>query len=206
MGLYKLIGIINYGLGNTNALINLYKKINIPSKLIDKPIDFENVERIILPGVGSFDYAMSRLNSSNLRDELENFVLNKKLPVLGICVGMQIMFKKSQEGLENGLGWIDGEVEILSNKIEKNIFLPHMGWNNLELFHLKLLKDIDDLYFYFLHSYACLDQMKFENFAITNYETNFVSAFSYQNIHAVQFHPEKSHSAGLKLLKNFSEI
>ena len=201
-----MIGIIDYGLGNVQSFINSYKKLGISSKPIKNKRDFENVDRMILPGVGSFDAAIQMLFASELVQKLEDLVLNKSLPILGVCVGMQIMARKSEEGEKKGLNWIDADVK----KIKKldNLPLPHMGWNEIRLSHLDstLLKNLDNSKFYFLHSYFLSIDNKDEEIALTNYGSALTAAIQKNNIYGCQFHPEKSHSAGLKVLGNFANL
>ncbi len=205
-----MITIIDYGLGNIQALLNIYTKLHIPVQVAKSENDLEGVSKLILPGVGHFDYAMQRFNDSGMRERVESLVLQNNAPVLGICVGMQIMANSSEEGVESGLGWISGTVKSLESivKVDNNLPLPHMGWNSVTPNHQDLFNNIDsgDLEFYFLHSYYfdCTSQ---ENcIASTDYSSNFCCAVNNRNIFGVQFHPEKSHHFGVNLLKNFAEL
>jgi glutamine amidotransferase len=204
-----MITIIDYGVGNIFAFQNVYKRLNIPTKIAKKVNDLEEVEKIILPGVGHFDYAMSQLNKSGMRDRLDELVIKEKKKVIGICVGMQMMGKKSDEGEMNGLGWIDAEIKKFDvSKITYHTKLPHMGWNDVypkeghELFQ-GLEKDA---IFYFLHSYyfKCNDEKN--RIAKTDYGIEFTSSVQNDNVYGIQFHPEKSHSYGEKLLYNFAKL
>ena len=205
-----MITVIDYGLGNIQAFLNIYKKLHIPVQVAKSENDLEGASKLILPGVGHFDYAMQKFNDSGMREEVENLVLQNNVPVLGVCVGMQIMANSSEEGVESGLGWIGGTVKSLESivKIDNNLPLPHMGWNSVTPNHKDLFNDIDsdDLEFYFLHSYYfdCTSQ---ENcIANTDYSSNFCCAVNNKNIFGVQFHPEKSHHSGVSLLQNFAEL
>ena len=199
-----MIGILDYGLGNIKAFGNIYKNLNIEYKFISKKNDFDGVTKIILPGVGAFDYAMSKLNSSGLRDELEKKVLEEKLPVIGICVGMQMLAKRSDEGKLEGLGWIDGVVRKFEDK--KDLPLPHMGWNSIKVSKESLLlKDLDNSFFYFLHSYY-FDTDEDKVLAKASYIDEFDCIVNVDNIYGIQCHPEKSHHFGINLLKNFGEL
>lgn len=204
-----MISIIDYGLGNVQAFINAYKRLNIPVNVAKNTNDFVSTNKIILPGVGSFDHAIKKFNSSGLRDLIEELVLNKGIPLLGVCIGMQMLAKSSEEGKLSGLGWIDGNVrkfDILKKK--ETQILPHMGWNNVvSKNENNLFKSIkNEKRFYFLHSYY-FDPSKESNIiGETDYGFNFASAIKRKNIFGVQFHPEKSHHCGEQLLKNFSEI
>tara|TARA_Y100001968_G_C19424324_1_gene753486 strand:+ start:648 stop:1280 length:633 start_codon:yes stop_codon:yes gene_type:complete len=209
-----MISIVDYGLGNIRAFFNIYKSLNIPVQIASTPEILQTSTSIILPGVGSFDWAINKLNNSGLRPCLEDLVLEKKIPVLGICVGMQIMADQSEEGSLPGLGWIKGEVKKFTIKsIEKYqrdnqiMILPHMGWNNLtKINDSDLFIDIIDHYYYFLHSYYFVPLDEESSLTKTDYYKSFSSSISSQNIYAVQFHPEKSHAAGVRLLENFSKI
>ena len=205
-----MITIIDYGLGNIEAFLNIYKKLHIPVQVAKSESDLEGANKLILPGVGHFDYAMQMFSDSGMREKVESLVLNGNVHILGVCVGMQIMANSSEEGVESGLGWISGTVKSFESiiKVDNNLPLPHMGWSSVTPNHKDLFNNIDsgDLEFYFLHSYYfdCASQ---ENcIASTNYSSNFCSAVNNKNIFGVQFHPEKSHHSGVNLLKNFAEL
>ena len=202
-----MIGIIDYGLGNISAFMNIYKQINYKSSIVKTPADLDQVEKIILPGVGSFDWAIESLNKSGLRDSIQKFVIDEKKPILGVCVGMQIMAKSSEEGKEKGLSWIDGEIKKINFKNSEEYFpLPHMGWNDVYFKKNPLSKNIEKSSFYFLHSYFFDKVEKNNQLAKSTYSEEFVSAIVKNNIYGVQFHPEKSHSYGIKLLTNFANL
>ena len=197
-----MIGILNYGLGNVKAFANIYKSLNMEYKFISEVSDFENVSKLILPGVGAFDYAMSRLNNSGLREMLDEYVLTRKKPILGICVGLQMLGLQSEEGKMNGLGYIPANVKRF--KIEHP--LPHMGWNNIEkVKDDSLLKDLENAKFYFLHSYYFETDEKFV-LAKAEYGIKFDCIVKKDNIYGIQCHPEKSHHFGIKLLRNFGAL
>jgi imidazole glycerol-phosphate synthase subunit HisH len=204
-----MITIIDYGLGNIRAFVNVYERLNIKTKIARKTADIEGATKIILPGVGAFDYAMSQLNSSGMRDELEKQVLENKVPVVGICVGMQMLAKSSDEGKLPGLGWIDGEVKLFdANLIPFKTRLPHMGWNNMKpVRENELLTGLDiHSRFYFLHSYYFVCNNEEDILSTTEYGTTYASAVNKDNIYGIQFHPEKSHSSGIQLLHNFAKL
>ncbi len=204
-----MIGIINYGLGNIKAFSNIYKRLNIDSKIVSRPEDLENVTGIILPGVGSFDHAMSKLSKSGMREKLEVLVLQKKIPVLGICVGMQMLGTSSEEGVLPGLGWLDASVKKLDpSLIAHKTKLPHMGWNGVNpLQSSRIMSNLDpEPRFYFLHSYYFECNRKQDTIATSEYGFRFTCAVSRDNIYGVQFHPEKSHGNGVQVLKNFAEL
>jgi len=207
-----VIGIINYGLGNVKSIYNLLLFLNEKVIVVNENEDLEYVDKLILPGVGSFDYAMKKIKKANLIDSLNEQVLVKKKLIMGICVGMQIMFDNSEEGTEKGFGWLKGKVIKFEKKKDKEgaiIPIPHMGWNQIEPLNSSI-KMFDNLSlnsrFYFLHSYYCSPNNKEDTIANTNYIKNFCSVVQKKNIIGIQFHPEKSHNSGLKIFKNFCNI
>jgi glutamine amidotransferase len=203
-----MVTLLDYGLGNIWAFHHIYTRLNIPVKIATTPGELSEAKKIILPGVGAFDWAMNRLNSSGLRDVLDDLVLNQKVPVLGICVGMQMMANGSEEGKLSGLGWIDAEVRRFDvNVFPQRICLPHMGWNDVEpRGNSSLFLGLEGSRFYFLHSYYFAPGQPSQTLATTHYGGEFTSAATNGHIYGVQFHPEKSHSSGIRLLKNFAEI
>ncbi len=204
-----MIGIIDYGLGNLKAFANIYKSLNIPFTIVSRAEDLADVSRIILPGVGSFDQAMRRLQDSGMRESLDEMVLSKKRPVIGICVGMQILCRMSEEGKLNGLKWIEADTKKFGPSFtQEPICIPHMGWNDVRpLTTDGLFKGLDqESRFYFLHSYYVHCDTTKDVLAVATYGGEFACAVRHENIYGVQFHPEKSHQYGTRLLKNFSEI
>lgn len=204
-----MIAIIDYGVGNIRAFTNIYKQLNIPIKIAKEAADLTGVTKLILPGVGAFDYAMEQLNSSGMRDELDDLVLNKKVPVVGICVGMQMLAGSSDEGKLPGLNWLDASVKKFDEKLFRTAtHLPHMGWNDIvAIKENKLLNGLEtEAKFYFLHSYYFHCNNDLDTIAIADYGLNFSCAVNRENIYGVQFHPEKSHQYGIQLLKNFAEL
>lgn len=204
-----MITLIDYGVGNIFAFQNVYKRLNIPTKIAKRKEDLTNAKKLILPGVGSFDYAMAQLNASGMRDKLDELVLEKKVPVIGICVGMQIMGNRSDEGKLEGLKWINSEIlKFDENLIQQRTKLPHMGWNDVDPInnHPLFIGLEKEAIFYFLHSYYFKCKNETESIAISNYGISFSSAVHRENIYGIQFHPEKSHQYGEKLLHNFANI
>lgn len=200
-----MLAIIDYGVGNISAFLNIYKQLNIPVVRATDVRHLDNVTKLILPGVGNFDYAMEKFNLSGMRDRVDELVLNQNVSVIGICVGLQMMANSSEEGKEKGLCWIDSKVKRLNIK-DFNLPLPHMGWNDIETKKNKLFLNLDaGSKFYFLHSYY-FNCMENDTIATTNYGIKFTCAANKNNIYGVQFHPEKSHKYGIQLLKNFAEL
>jgi imidazole glycerol-phosphate synthase subunit HisH len=203
-----MISIVNYGLGNIHAFGNIYKRLGIPYSIATTADELTRAEKIILPGVGSFDWAMTLLIESGMRDCLDDLVLRRKCPVLGICVGMQLMARKSEEGSLAGLAWIDAEVKKFNQpSLAPKVSLPHMGWNDVLPKQSKcLFRGLEKgSRFYFLHSYFFQPQRTDSVLAETDYYGVFASAVRWENVWGVQFHPEKSHHWGVQLLKNFAE-
>jgi glutamine amidotransferase len=204
-----VITIVDYGVGNIQAIANIYKRLNIPVRIARTAQELAGAERVILPGVGSFDWAMARLNNSGMRVVLDDLVLSKGKPVLGICVGMQMIAKRSDEGSLEGLGWIDAEVRKFDcSASSQRAYLPHMGWNDVEpRSQDSLFRDIGATgRFYFLHSYYFAPKDQHMILGVTDYGGPFASCVHARNIFGVQFHPEKSHQWGIQLLKNFAGI
>lgn len=210
-----MIGIIDYGVGNVQAVVNVYNRLNIASKRILSTNDFEGVTHLILPGVGDFDQAMDLFLRSGLKDSVCELVVHKKMPILGICVGMQMMATHSEEGTFSGLNWIPGQVRHFRttwdehNKI--NLPVPHMGWNDVSLSANSLQAQNSfqlppSLRFYFLHSFYYIPDSSEHIWMTSDYGVQFSCAVKNNNFYGVQFHPEKSHRWGTALLKSFSEV
>lgn len=204
-----MIAIVDYGLGNIEAFSNIYNRLNIKKKVAKKADDLFDAEKIILPGVGAFDHAIQLLNASGMRETLEKLVLVEKVPVLGVCVGMQIMASSSDEGEEEGLGWIPGKVKKFDQlKMASYQPLPHMGWNKVEqVVDNALFSELpQESEFYFLHSYHFICDSNNNVLAKAEYGEKFDCIINSQHIYGIQCHPEKSHFAGERILKNFAEI
>ncbi len=204
-----MITLIDYGVGNIFAFQNVYKRLDIPTKIAKSTEDLMDAQKLILPGVGSFDYAMNRLNNSGMREKLDELVLIQKTPVIGICVGMQMMGNRSDEGSEEGLKWIDGDILKFDEKlIQHRTKLPHMGWNDVTpVRNHPLFSGLEkEAIFYFLHSFFFKCNNPSDSIAISDYGVSFSSAVYKDNIYGIQFHPEKSHQYGEKLLHNFAML
>jgi glutamine amidotransferase len=203
-----MIGIIDYGLGNILAFANVYKRLHVPVTVVRSAAQVREATRLILPGVGAFDHAMELLNASGMREELDEAVLVRKVPLLGVCVGMQILGKSSAEGRLPGLAWIDGVVKKIDTTVSPQPRLPHMGWNDVQpQQESSLFAGLQtDARFYFLHSYYFECAHAQNVLARTDYAGSFACAVQAGSIYGVQFHPEKSHRFGGRLLQNFSEL
>ena len=205
-----MISIVDYGVGNIQAFLNIFNRLGIKAQRAPNIKLLREASHIILPGVGHFDQAMKKLNNSGLRDCLENLVINSNIPLLGICVGMQVLANKSEEGVLPGLGWISGNVRAFSNNPTwSQLPLPHMGWNKLNINQSMLISSENNdqlLEYYFLHSYYFDVKDKSTVNATSEYGFKFDAVVNHENIYGVQFHPEKSHECGEKILKNFSTI
>jgi imidazole glycerol-phosphate synthase subunit HisH len=198
------ITLVQYGLGNIQAFVNIYQRLNLNVEVATNAEQLAAAQRLILPGVGAFDWAMARLNASGMRGALDDAVLNRNVPVLGVCVGMQMMADRSDEGTEPGLGWIKGDVRAFSLP-EKRLPLPHMGWNDVVPANTEcLFEGIVAPKYYFLHSYCIVPANDDDALATADYGNPFVSAVRHSNIFGTQFHPEKSHGWGIDLLRNFA--
>lgn len=203
-----MITIVDYGLGNILAILNVYKRLNVEVSIAKNADDLQSASKVIIPGVGAFDHAMELLKQSGMREVLDELVLGKHVPVLGICVGMQILSRSSEEGQAPGLGWIEGHVKGFKSLQQDRLPLPHMGWNDVRpVSQTRLFNQLEsDARFYFLHSYYFQCERQEDVAAISSYGIDFICAVNVENIYGVQFHPEKSHHFGAQLLKNFAEL
>jgi imidazole glycerol-phosphate synthase subunit HisH len=203
-----MIVIIDYGLGNLASIQNMIRKAAGKSLISSNPDQIAQAEKIILPGVGSFDNGMKNLRELNLITLLNKKVLEDKTPLLGICLGMQLLANKSAEGILPGLGFIAGEVVKFRAENGVKLHIPHMGWNDVKIVrkHKLVEKFEEETRFYFVHSYHIICKNNADVLTQTFYGGDFTSAVARENIMGTQFHPEKSHKFGLQLFKNFIEM
>lgn len=201
-----MISIIDYGVGNLGSVKNMLKKAGFESKVASDRATVEKANKIILPGIGAFDYCMQRFNASGLRPLITQKVMKEKVPLLGICVGLQMLMENSEEGTEPGLGWIAGKTVKFKKEKLGDLKIPHMGWTDVTLSKdSELTKGLGrEPRFYFVHSFYVLLDKKEDEILRANYGYDFTAAVSRDNIFGVQFHPEKSHKYGMKILENFS--
>jgi len=204
-----MIAIVDYGMGNLGSIFNMFRKIGVPAELTSDPGEIRNAAKIVLPGVGSFDAGMRNLEERGFIPVLRAAAVECRVPILGICLGMQLMAGKSEEGTLPGLGWLDADVVRFPSLVEGDrLKVPHMGWNLLEpRRECALFQGAGPgLRFYFVHSYHVVCRDPSDVAATTRYGADFVSAFQHGNLYGVQFHPEKSHRFGMALLRNFAEL
>jgi imidazole glycerol-phosphate synthase subunit HisH len=201
--------VLEYGVGNIGSILNILKKVGAQAKASSKPEDILAAERLVLPGIGAFDNGMRKLEESGLIPALKTRVLEDRTPILGICLGMQLFTKRSDEGSSVGLGWVDAEtVKFKAPAGDESFKIPHMGWNEVAIRSASaaapLFEGMDEeKRFYFVHSYYVRCAREQDVLTTTHYGTDFASAYQSGNIVGVQFHPEKSHRYGMQLFRNF---
>lgn len=203
-----MIAILNHGAGNIQSIYSMHKRLGIPAVITADIDEIEKADRLILPGVGHFDHCMNCLTNASFYDHLHKWVHVDKKPILGVCVGLQMFFESSEEGGRAGLGWIAGKnVKFQKDKFVEALRIPHMGWNYLEPKNEnRLLEGLEKSKFYFVHSFHALPTDEQVIIGTTQYGYQFAAAVNQDNIYGVQFHPEKSHKYGMRLLENFSKI
>ena len=203
-----MVTIIDYGMGNLGSVKNMFKRIGATCEITSDIKDIEKAEKLLLPGVGAFDAAMERINASGLRDIMDKKVLQEKVPTLGICLGMQLLTSGSEEGVQQGLNWLPAKTLKFRFPPDSGLKIPHMGWNRVyEKNPSPLIKDLpEEPRFYFVHSYFVACENERDVLTTTYYGSDFHSIVQKDNVYGAQFHPEKSHKFGMKLLENFANI
>ena len=200
-----MIAIIDYKMGNLGSIQKAFKRLNKDTIISNNPSDLMKADKLILPGVGNFERGINNLDQLNLRQLLNELVIEKKVPILGICLGMQLMCNFSEEGNKEGLGWIDAEV-IKFKLNNRKLKIPHMGWNTINIVKdCTLLKQNTNNEYYFVHSYFVKCNDSKDIVSMTTYDDKFVSSFNKNNIYGFQFHPEKSHKQGIDILSAFTK-
>lgn len=203
-----MIIVVDFGMGNLRSVLHKLGKLNIPAIVSSDPEEIKKASKIILPGVGAFGAGINNLKTLGLVDVLNHKVLIEKTPILGICVGLQLMAQRSEEGNAKGLGWVDADVCRFQFEKEANLRVPHVGWNTLiQKKDCCLLNNIEtNQRFYYTHSYYLKSNHPADIVATTRYGDEFVAIIQRENIFGVQFHPEKSHRRGIEIYKNFVEM
>lgn len=204
-----MITIVDYGMGNLGSVQNMFRRIGVVAQITSDLDEINNAEKILLPGVGAFDAAMKRINEGGFRDVLDKKAMQDKVPVLGICLGMQLLTNRSEEGAEHGFGWIDAETKKFDFGPVSDLKIPHMGWNTLIRKNASPLTDslAEDAKFYFVHSYYVQTKAESNVLMVAHYGKDFDAVISNgTNIFGAQFHPEKSHKFGMNLFLNFAAI
>lgn len=201
-----MIAIVDYGMGNLGSVLNMFKKLGVSATITADTDKIYHAPKVLLPGVGAFDSAMQRINQMGLKEVLDYKALKEKVPVLGICLGMQLLTERSEEGNLSGLGWIKGQTFSFKNHIEPYLKIPHMGWNvaDIKISCPLTIGYEGEIRFYFVHSYFV--HAPENSMMKTHYGIDFDSAVIKDNIFGAQFHPEKSHKFGMRLFKNFAII
>lgn len=203
-----MIVIVDYGMGNLGSVLNMFKKVGAQAKISSDLNEIIKAQKILLPGVGAFDTAMKRINDAGMLEVLNKKAMVEKVPVLGICLGMQLLTNSSEEGGLPGLGWIDGSAHRFKGSIDETLRIPHMGWNTANIQQNNAItEDYEgEVRFYFVHSYYVKVTNRSHSMMETTYGLKFDSAIVKDNIFGAQFHPEKSHRFGMKFFKNFAKL
>jgi glutamine amidotransferase len=202
-----MLVIVNYGVGNLNSIRNILHRAGHESVISDRLAEIQTASKLLLPGMGHFDNCMQKFSGSGLRAGIEKRVFQDKIPLLGICVGLQMFMERSEEGKEPGLGWIKGETYRFNPAdMQEELKIPHMGWREVAWQKpSRLSENLSDSRFYFAHSYHVRPAETTDTLVTAEYGSRFVAGVEKDNLVGVQFHPEKSHRFGMQLLKNFVE-
>lgn len=202
-----MIVIVDYGVGNLTSVQNMFKKAGVNAQICNNKSEIESATKIVLPGMGAFDNCMHKYNESGFRDIIEQKIMQDKVPVLGICVGLQMLMEGSDEGVLPGLGWIKGRTIAFDKaQMQEENKIPNMGWLEVAAKkQSKLMEGLDEARFYFAHSFHVLPAVETDTLFTVHYGYEFTAGIEKDNILGVQFHPEKSHRFGMQLLKNFAD-
>jgi glutamine amidotransferase len=202
-----VITIVSYGVGNLGSMLNMFKRLGVPARTEENPAALRTAEKLVLPGVGAFDAAMAKIDGApGLREALEHQATVARVPILGVCLGMQLMTRGSEEGVRPGLGWIAADTRRFPR--QPGLKVPHMGWNTVELTSPSpLTRDLgEEPRYYFVHSYHVTVDNPGDALLRAQHGVTFDAAIGRDNLFGVQFHPEKSHRFGMRILKNFAEL
>lgn len=201
-----MITIVDYGMGNLGSIQNMFKRIGVPAEVSGDIASLERARKILLPGVGAFDSAMQRINESGLRAVLDRKALEERIPIMGICLGMQLLTRSSEEGRLPGLGWVAAETRRFPDN--PRLKVPHMGWNIVTSAHASLLTGglAADSRYYFVHSYYVKADDPGDSLQTAHYGVTFDAVVGHGNLYGAQFHPEKSHKFGMRFLANFARL
>lgn len=203
-----MIAVIDYDTGNVASVLNMLRRVGADAVVSRDPSVLCAAEKLVLPGVGAFDQGMINLQRFGLDELLTDLVVHKRRPILGVCLGAQLMTKSSEEGTREGLGWLDARLVRFRSEGDSRIRIPHMGWNTVRAVRRAgdVFDGIDEpMRFYFVHSYHMVADDSSIELAATDYGYTFASALGSQNVLAFQFHPEKSHRYGMQVYRNFAE-
>lgn len=203
-----MIAIVDYGMGNLGSVANMLKRIGSKCTITSDVDVLQSADKVILPGVGAFDTAIKRIDEMGLRKIITEIALIKKTPLLGICLGMQLLMEGSEEGILPGLGLIKGKAYHFRHHLSNGFKIPHMGWNEVNISYPGLLTQgyQDELRFYFVHSYFVRVDNESDSVMKCNYGIDFDASVQHENIFGAQFHPEKSHRFGMQFLRNFADL
>jgi glutamine amidotransferase len=203
-----MISVLDYGAGNIGSVIRMFERAGGEAQRISTVEEITESKKLVIPGVGAFDFGMSHLISRGLLPALNSAAIQRRIPILGICLGMQLMCRSSSEGTQPGLGWIDAESRQFKFESSSGLHVPHMGWNTIRVVQSNpiIASTVDEQRFYFVHSYRVMCNDPSDPIAFTHYGEDFVAAFQRNNLFGVQFHPEKSHRFGTDLMRRFLEF
>lgn len=200
------VTIVDCGIGNVKSVLRMFQAVDVEAEIVSEPAAAVSARRLVLPGVGAFDAGMAALDRG-WRERLDDLALGRRIPVLGICLGMQLLCRGSEEGRAPGLGWIAADVKRIDTGGDARLKIPHMGWAEVVPTRANaLISSEGQLRFYHVHAYRVLCDDRSDEVASATYGTPFTTAVQRDNIHGVQFHPEKSHKFGMELMRRFASL